>query len=376
MADGRAARAAVPTDMSRLARRGILDLPPYVPGKPVEEVQRELGLTDVIKMASNESPMGPSPRALAAIGAALGGIHIYPEGPASELRRALAARYGVDPDMVLVSNGGDNVITLICLALLNDGEEAVTGWPTFSAYEHCTRVAGGRPVRVPLRNHAFDLEAMAAAVGPRTKLVFICNPNNPTGTFKTRSEIEAFLDRLPPHVVTMVDEAYGEYADDPGYPQAVDYVRRGRNVVVLRTFSKIYGLAGLRVGYALAPRWLIALMERPREPFPVNRLAQAGALAALEDADHVARSLEVNARGKEFFYRELAARGIACLPTQANFILIDVGRDSRPVYQAMLRQGVIVRPGGIWGLDTWLRVTIGREEDNRRCLAALDRALS
>lgn len=373
--DARGAGAAAAGGVSRLARRGVLDLPPYIPGKPVEEVQRELGLTDVIKMASNESPLGPSPRAMDAVREALATLHVYPEGPATALRRALAARYEVDPGMVLVSNGGDNVITLICLALLNEGEEAVTGWPTFSAYEHAARVAGGRPVRVPLRNHTFDLAAMAAAAGPRTKLAFVCNPNNPTGTFNARAEVERFLDALPPDVVVVVDEAYGEYADHRDYPQAVEFVRQDRNVIVLRTFSKIYGLAGLRVGYAVASPGLISLLERVREPFPVNRLAQVGALAALDDAEHVARALEVNRLGKEFFYRELAARGVAHLPTEANFILLDVGRDAGPVYQDLLRQGVIVRPGGIWGLDTCLRVTIGREEDNRRCLAALDRAL-
>lgn len=368
--------AAAEAELFRLARRGVLDLSPYIPGKPIEEVRRELGLADVVKMASNESPLGPSPRAVAAIAEALSSIHIYPEGPATVLREALAVKYGLEPAMVLLSNGGDNVITLICLSLLNEGEEAVIGHPTFSAYEHAVMVAGGRPVLVPLREHTHDLEAMLAAIGPRTKLVFICNPNNPTGTFSTRPALQAFLEALPEGVVTVIDEAYGEYADNPTYPQGVDYVKQGRKVVVLRTFSKIYGLAGLRVGYAMAPAGLISLMDRVREPFPVNRLAQIGALAALADDEHLQRSLEVNRRGKGFLYRELAARGLGYLPTEANFILIDLGRDAGRVYQAMLREGVIVRPGGIWGLPTWIRLTIGREEDNRRFLQALDKVMS
>lgn len=363
-------------DPARLAREGVLDLPVYVPGKPIEEVQRELGLTDIIKMASNESPLGPSPRAVAALAQALGSIHVYPEGPATELRQVLARRYDLAPGMVLLSNGGDNVITLLALALLNPGEEALTCGPTFTAYEHAVKVAGGRFREIPLREGRFDLPALAAAITPRTKLVFICNPNNPTGTMVGRRVMDTFIDRLPDHAVVMIDEAYGEYADDAEDPDTLRYVREGRSVLVLRTFSKIYGLAGLRLGYGLAPAGLIGLLERVREPFPVNRLAQVAGLAALEDAEHVARALEVNRAGRELLYRELAARGLGYMPTQANFLFIDLRQDARPLCQSLLGQGVIVRPGAIWGYDDWIRLTIGREEDNRRFLAALDRSLA
>lgn len=361
---------------ARLARRGVLALPEYIPGKPIEEVRRELGLTDVVKMASNENPLGPSPRAMAALQEAVDTVHVYPEGAAPALREALAARHGVTPDMVLVGNGGDNVITMICLALLDPGDEMLTCTPTFPAYEHAALVAGGRPVFVPLRDHAFDLDALAAAVGPATKLIFICTPNNPTGTISRREDLVRFMDGLPPRAVVVFDAAYADYADDPAYDEGLGYVRQGRNAIVLRTFSKLFGLAGLRVGYALAPAGLRRVIERVREPFPVNRLGQVAALAALTDQEHVERSLAVNRQGKGFLYRELAARGLGYVPTQANFLLVDAGREAGDVYRRLLGLGVIVRPGAIWGYPTCVRVTIGTEEDNARFLSALDAALA
>lgn len=363
-------------DLTLLARRGVPDLPLYIPGKPIEEVQREFGLSGVVKLASNENPLGPSPRAVAAAQEALSSVHWYPEGSARALRAALAERWRVAPDMVLVSNASDNVLTLIAQALLNPGEEAVTCVPTFSAYEHVVRVAGGTFVALPLRSFRFDLEAIGGAVGPRTKLVFLCNPNNPTGTIVSRGEFDAFMAALPERVVVVVDEAYGEYVESPDFPDTAAWVRAGRNVVVVRTFSKIYGLAGLRVGYALGPRGIIGLLERVREPFPVNRVGQAAALAALEDADHVERSRQVNSAGKRFLYAALAARGLRWVPSEANFILIDTGRDADQLFRAMLPLGVIVRPASIWGLPTWIRVTIGTAEQNERFLQALDRALA
>ncbi len=360
---------------ARLARAGVLDLPEYVPGKPVEEVRRELGLEDVLKLASNENPLGPSPLALRALASALAAAHVYPEAAAPELRAAIARRHGVTPDMVLVGNGADNVITMICLALLEPGQEIVTGAPTFPAYEHAARVAGGRPVFVPLRDHAFDLEALAAAVGPWTKLVFVCTPNNPTGTVSPREELLRFVDGLPERVVVVVDAAYAEYAEDPRYEDGLELIRQGRNVLMLRTFSKVFGLAGLRVGYGVAPPGLIRVLERVREPFPVNRLAQAAALAALDDREHLERSLAVNREGKSYLYKELAARGLRYVPTEANFLLVDVGRPADDLYRRLLRRGVVVRPGTAWGLPTSIRVTIGTRDQLARFLQALDAAL-
>ncbi len=362
-------------DITVLARQGVLDLPLYVPGKPIEDVQREFGLSNVVKLASNENPLGPSPLAIQAMRQAMETVHWYPESAATALREALAERWGVAPDMVLVSNASDNVLTLIAQALLNPGEEAITCVPTFSAYEHVVRVAGGNPVYLPLKGFRFDLDAIRRAISPRTKLVFVCNPNNPTGTIVSRDEFDAFATALPPHVVLVVDEAYGEYVESPEYPDTLAHVKAGRNVVVVRTFSKIYGLAGLRVGYAIAPREIIGLLSRVREPFPVNRLAQAAALAALGDAGHVENSRRVNSAGKEFLYRELAVRGLSYVPTEANFILIDTGCDADVLFRAMLRLGVIVRPASIWGMPTCIRVTIGTAEQNERFMDALDRAM-
>lgn len=360
---------------SKLAREGVSDLPEYVPGKPIEAVKREFGLADIVKMASNENPLGPSSLALAALRDSLEQVHMYPEGSSPALRAALAQRFGLDQDMVIVTNGADNALSLVCLAFLNPGEEMLSCSPTFPVYEHAARVAGGRPVFVPLRDYTFDVEALAAAVGPRTKLVFLCNPNNPTGTIVGRARVESLIARLPEGSVLVIDEAYAEYVESDDYPDSLAYVRDGLNVIVVRTFSKIYGLAGLRVGYALAPRHIISLMERVREPFPVSRPSQAAALAALDDAAHVARSQAVNREGKALLYRELEARGIRYVPTEANFLLIELDSDSGPVYDALLRQGVIVRPGAFWGLPACIRVSIGREEDNRRFLSTLDRVL-
>lgn len=362
--------------IERLARKGILEVPAYVPGKPVEEVRRELGLADILKMASNENPLGPSPRGVEAARAALSQAHVYPEGTAPALREALALRHSVAPGMIVIGNGADNVISMICQAFLNPGEEMLTGTPTFPTYELATLLAGGRPVSVPLRDHTFDLDGLLARVGSKTKLVFLCSPNNPTGTWTPSGELERFAAALPDHVIMVVDAAYGEYVDDPDYTNGTDLVRQGRNVIILHTFSKIFGLAGLRVGYGIAPPEAIAVLERVREPFPVSRPAQAAALAALEDNDHVERSRAVNGEGRELLYKELSARGLGYVSTRANFLLIDTGMAAETVYRGLLGQGVIVRPGDIWGYPTSIRLTIGTEADNRRFLKALDNVLS
>lgn len=358
-----------------LARPGISELPQYTPGKPVEEVKRELGLSDIIKMASNENPLGPSPLAVEALRRELTNIHQYPEGYAPELRRLLSERFGVTPSMVIVGNGSDNIITLICLAFLEPGEEVVFGYPTFPVYEHAALLAGCRPIRIPLKDEGFDLEAILNAIGRHTKLVFICNPNNPTGTIVCDREFHEFMARVPENVMVVVDEAYAEYVDNPAFPRTIRFVKEGRNLIILRTFSKIYGLAGLRIGYAFAPPEVIALLDRVREPFTVNRLAQAAALAALNDIDHIRKSQQLNWEGKGFLYRMLSALGLAFIPTQANFILFDTGRKGRAVADGLLRQGVIVRPGDAWGLEQHIRVTIGLPEHNERFVKALGEVL-
>ncbi|ACX52272.1 histidinol-phosphate aminotransferase [Ammonifex degensii KC4] len=344
----------------------------YRPGKPIEEVKKELGLEEVVKLASNENPLGPSPKAVAAL-EGLDHWHLYPEGSSYELRQALGKKLEIDPDSIIVGCGSSEVIQMLSLALLAPGDEVVIPVPTFPRYEPLARLMGANPVKVPLKDYRIDVEAVARALSPRTKLVYLCNPNNPTGTIVTREEVEWFLEKAGEGVLTVLDEAYCEYVTSPAYPDGLDFLRRGYNVVVLRTFSKIYGLAGLRIGYGVADRELVAELHRVREPFNVSSAAQIAALAALEDEEFVALSRQVNEEGKVFLYRELERRGIAYVPTEANFLLFDAGRDEQEVFRRMLRQGVIIR-GGV-GYPTHLRVTIGTLEQNQRFLEALDKAL-
>lgn len=353
-------------------RPAIARIEPYEPGKPIDEVRRELGLTDIIKLASNENPLGPSPKAMEAARDALSQLHIYPDGSASALREALSRKLGLPMEQLLVGNGSDGIIKLLAEAYLEPGDEIVCAQPTFSQYAFAARLMGAREVLVPLKDMRHNLEAMAAAIGPRTKAVFICNPNNPTGTVVTEAEFSAFMKRVPREVLVVLDEAYYEYVEHPENVQGRRWVEDpAHNVLVLRTFSKIYGLAALRVGYCMGPANVIAELRRVQEPFQTNALAQAAALAALADEGHVRESQRTNQEGKRYFYRRLEELGLSYVPTEANFILIDIGRDSRAVFQELLRRGVIVRAGAAFGLPTHLRVTIGTPEQNERFFAAL-----
>lgn len=361
--------------IERIVRKGILALAPYVPGKSIEEVERELGKKRWVKLASNENVLGPSPKALAAIRQELSNLHMYPEGPCPDLREALAQKFSVSGENVVISNGADNLLVLVASAFLNEGEEAVMAAPTFSMYATVTRILGGKPVEVKLSAFTHDLSSMLKKVNRRTKLVFICNPNNPTGTIVSRTELDAFFSKVPGRVVVVLDEAYGDFADSPEYPKGVNYVKVGRPVIVLRTFSKVYGLAGLRVGYAIGRADLIDCLYRVREPFPVHRLGQAGAVAALKDKVHAEKSVRMVIEGRKFLYRELDKMGLFYLPSQANFIFMDMGKDSKKALQDLLREGVIIRPGYIWGYPTFARVTVGTMEDNSRLIKALRKIL-
>ena len=363
--------------MEDLIRPCIAAIKPYEPGKPIEEVQRELGLTDVVKMASNENPLGPSPLALRAIAGSLPDIYYYPEGSSYNLRAALAQRLNVGMDNLIIGAGADQLIKLIAEAFLREGEEVVIAEHSFFEYLFVTQLMGGRPVFVPRRGLRQDLRRMADAVTERTKLVFVANPCNPTGTIVTREEVEEFLARLPERVLVIFDEAYREYVTADDYPDLLPHLRAGRrNVIVLRSFSKIYGLAGLRVGYGIADAEVIGWIHRVREPFNVNYLAQVAALAALDDEEHVFRSRRLVEEGKDYLYRALAEMGLEYEPTQANFVLINVGRDARQVFEELMREGVIVRPADIFGLPTHVRVTIGTPEQNRRFVEALRKVLA
>ena len=359
----------------RFARKGILDLPAYIPGKSIEEVERELGKKRWVKLASNENVLGPSPKALAAIRRGLSDLHMYPEGLCPDLRKALARRFSVADENVVVSNGADNLLVLIASAFVNEGEEAVMATPTFSVYPTVTRIMGGRPVEVKLKDFTHDLPSMLEKIRRKTKLVFVCNPNNPTGSIVTQRETDAFLSGIPEGVILVLDEAYWDFADSPEYPDGLDYVRKGKPVILLRTFSKVFGLAGLRIGYAIGRSDLIDCLYRVREPFPVHRLGQAGAVAALADRAHAARSVRMVLEGREYLYRELDKMGLFYVPSQANFIFMDLGKSSRKVLRELLKEGVIIRPGYIWGYPTFARVTVGRLEDNRRFIKALKKVL-
>ncbi len=362
-------------DLRALVPEWIRTLTPYPPGKPIEELERELGIRDSIKLASNENPLGPSPKAVAAIAAVLADLHRYPDGSAFYLKRRLAERLGVSEAELIVGNGSNEIIELAVRTFLRPGDEAVMADQAFVVYRLVVQSAGGSSRMVPLRDFTHDLEAIAAAVTPRTRLVFLGNPNNPTGTIFRRAAWRAFLGRLPEHLLVVADEAYAEYVEDPEYPDTIR--ERGDRVPVLslRTFSKLYGLAGLRIGYGVAAAPVIDALDRIRQPFNVNALALAGARAALDDEEHVRRTLAANRAGMAFLVEAFRALGLAHVPSAANFVLVRVGDGAR-VYEALLRRGVIVRPMAVYGFPEHVRVTVGTEAENARFVAALRAVLA
>lgn len=363
-------------DVRTLVPEWIRTLSPYPPGKPIEELERELGISGSIKLASNENPLGPSPKALAAVAAALPRLHLYPDGSAFHLRRALAERHGVSPDEILVGNGSNEIIELVVRTFLRPRDEAVMAERAFVIYRMVTQAVAATPRLVPLRDFTHDLEAMAEAVTPRTRLVFVANPNNPTGTMVSRAAWRAFLRALSGRQLLVVaDDAYADYVEDPEYPDTV--TDRGDGtvpVITLRTFSKLYGLAGLRVGYAIAPVPVIETMQRIRQPFNVNALALVAARAALQDEEHVRRTLEVNRTGMAALTAAFRRLDLSFVPSVANFVLVRVGR-GLAVYEALLRRGVIVRPMDGYGLPEYVRVTVGLPEENARFVRALEEVL-
>jgi histidinol-phosphate aminotransferase len=357
--------------MNLRVKESIRSIEPYKPGKPIEELERELGIRDAVKLASNENPLGPSRKALQLLKKGAETLHRYPEGTGRPLREAIARRNGISPDEVILGNGSDEIMDLAAKVYLSPGEEAIVGDRTFSIYSICVRAHGGTVREVALRDGVHDLEAMRRAVGPRTRLVFICNPNNPTGTMVTHEAVHRFLKGLPDGILVVIDEAYAEFADDPSFPRSVELVRSGAPVLVLRTFSKYYGLAGLRIGYGLAASGVIRDLNRVRLPFNTNTLAQRAALAALSDAAHAARTLKVNREGRKLLETAFGKMGLRYLPTQANFIFVNVGGDGQAVYDRLLREGVIVRPVA----GAWIRVSIGLARENRRFISALKKVL-
>jgi len=362
-------------------QRGLDSMKPYVPGKPIEEVQREYGLTDVIKLASNENPMGPSPKALAAMQEALSRLNFYPDGQSHYLRSALATHLRVKPEQIAVGNGADGIIMQTCMAYLDDECEVIVSRSSFPVYDIYTHVMRAKLIKTPLKNYGFDLDAMAGAINDRTKLIFVCNPNNPTGTMNTAAEVETFMKKVPDHVLVVFDEAYYEFVDsdvvtNAEYPDTLRYLREGRkNVLVMRTHSKIYGLAGIRLGYAIADPELLAPLHTVKEPFAVNLLAQAAGIAALEDEEYLKASVAANHVGRLCFYREFERLGLFHVKSHANFVLVKVGPRAGQVVQELLKKGVIVRPCTSYDLPEFLRITVGSAEQNARLIAALEDVL-
>lgn len=356
--------------MWNTAHEHVLKLIAYEPGKPVEELAREMGLqaSDIIKLASNENPLGPSPKAIAAMRDALERANFYPDGGGWALRSAIAEKLGIQRENVVLGNGSNEIIEFIGHAFLRPGDEVVTARHAFAVYSLMAQLFGAKTVEVPDPNYTHDLDAMLAAVTPRTRQLFIANPNNPTGTMVSQEEIDRFMDAVPAHVLVIFDEAYYEFLDNP--PDVVKYVREGRNVVVMRTFSKIQGLANLRIGYGLAPKNIADVLQKTRQPFNANGIAQAGALAGLLDDEHMNKTRELTHEGRAYLEAEFRAMDLEYVPSVANFVLVRVG-DGDAVFQALLKLGIIVRAMRSYKLPEWVRVSIGTAEQNQRFIKEL-----
>ena len=364
------------TEPTSVVRAALADVIAYEPGKPEEEVQRELGLERIVKLASNEGAYGPFPAALEALERAAPRLNRYPDGGTYRLRTALAERYDLRYEDVAVGAGADGVIDCLSQATLDPGDEIVCGWPSFPSYVIYALKMGATPMRVPLRDDRYDLDALLGAIGPRTKLVYVCHPNNPTGTMNRRAELDAFLDRLPEHVLPVLDQAYLEYIDDDEYADGIEeYFKRGRRIAVLRTFSKIYGLAGLRVGYAAAPPDVIQGILKVRRAFDVTADAQEAALASLDVGGELERRRQASAQGRHALEQVLGEAGFRVAgPAVANFVFADTREeDAGPLFDELLRHGVIVRPTRGFGAPGGIRVTVGTPEETAFFAAALTR---
>jgi len=359
-----------------LVRKGILDLKLYIPGKAIEEVKRELGLKEVVKLASNETSIGPSPLAVEAIKKEVENINLYPEGSSRVLREKIAHKLNLDKEMIIIGNGADNIINLIGMAFINEGDEVVTGEITFPAYETITKIMGGKLIVVKLENFRFDLEEIIQRINKKTKIIFLCNPNNPTGTIVEKEEVTYFMKKVPREVIVVFDEAYYDYVEDKDYPDTLSYVLEGKNVIITRTFSKIAGIAGVRVGYGIARPELIGDLRRVVNPFTTNRLAQVAALASLDDEEHYRKVLKTNQEGKKYLYKELKELGLFYVATEANFIFIDLKEDSEIIFEKLLKKGIIIRPGKTWGCPNFVRVTIGTAYENQKFILALKEVIN
>jgi histidinol-phosphate aminotransferase len=360
--------------MSKLVRKNILEITPYIAGKPIEETKRQLGLREVIKLASNENPLGPSPKAVQAIKKALEDINRYPDSQGFYLKKKLARALNLEPANFVLGNGSDELIDIIIKTFVEVDENIITADTTFLEYEIIAQANGRRITKVPLRYFKYDLGSIQKKIDKKTKLIFIANPNNPTGTYLTEYEIEEFMSGLPDNVLLVMDEAYDTFIDVDDFPNSLKYIKN-KNVIILKTFSKAYGLAGLRIGYAVASPEIISYMERVRQPFNANLLAQAAAQAALDDRKFLRKTKKIIAQGKSYLYENLKKLGLAYVPSVTNFILIDVSKDSLGVFKEMLKYGVIVRDMQQYGLKNFIRVTIGTKKENEKFIKVLKKVL-
>jgi len=354
-----------------LARKGISDLKPYVPGKPIEDVKRELGLEEVIKLASNETSVGPSPLAVEAVKKEAGNINLYPEATSRLLREKLADKLKIDKEMIIFGNGADDVIDLIGMAFINGGDEVITCETTFPAYRTAVKIMGGKLILVKLKDFRFDLAEIVKRINEKTKMIFLCNPNNPTGTIVNKEAVDRFMKQIPDDIIVVFDEAYCDYVENKNYVNGLPFVSEGKNVIVVRTFSKIAGIAGVRVGYAIARQELISYLRRVVNPFTTNRLAQVAALASLDDEEHYKKVLKSNNEGKKYLYKELEKLKLFYVLTETNFIFIDVKKDSETIFEKLLKKGVIIRPGKPYGCANFIRVTVGTPYENKKFIQAI-----
>ena len=362
-------------DFLKLAQPGITELSPYQPGKPIEELERELGIVDIIKLASNENPLGPSRVVTESISGQLAELARYPDGSAYQLKDKLQAKLGIDPAMVTVGNGSNDVLELVARVFLGPGLESIVSEHSFVVYPLVTKSLGAELIVIPAIDFGQDLNATRAAISDRTRVIFIANPNNPTGTWVDKQSLRGFLDAVPKEVLVVLDEAYAEYVAEPEYPNGLELVGDYPNLIVTRTFSKAYGLAGLRIGYSVSHPDIADLMNRVRQPFNVNAMSLAAALVALDDEAYLKESVRVNNEGMKMLTDACDHLGLGYIPSVGNFLTIDFGFDAIPIYEGLLREGVIVRPIGVYGMPNHLRVTVGLPLENKRFIDSLKKLL-
>lgn len=360
---------------NRIFKSNILEITPYEPGKPISEVQREYGLTDVVKLASNENPLGPSPKSVEAVNRALQDLHRYPDGGGYYLKQKLSERFGFDTSQIVLGNGSAEIVELITEAFIGETDEAIIGKQAFFKYRIAVQIMNGRSVWAEMPELTHNVDEILKKISSKTKLIFIANPNNPTGTLMDKIQVGRLMDAVPENIITIFDEAYYDYRDPEIYPECADYIKEGRNVIILRTFSKSYGLAGLRIGYAFTTEKIAKSMNRVREAFNVNSLALIGGEAALDDDEHLQNGLIVNTQGKQFFIEKLKELDIEYVPTEANFILVKVPMPGRELFARLLHKGVVVRPVDGYGLPDYIRVSIGLSEENEKFFSALEEVL-